>query len=67
MGVGDQNVVDGIGGKGQLVVVDLIPPLLQAAVDEDALAVDLQAVTAAGDTLVRSVKTQLHGMALLCF
>ena len=49
----------------QIVIVNLIPPLLQAAINQNPLPVDLQAVAAAGDALVRSVKTQLHGMALL--
>ena len=58
--MGDEDIVDGVGGKGQLTIFDLIPALLQAAVDEDPLAVYLQAVTAAGDALVRAKETQLH-------
>ena len=65
MGMGDQDIVNGIGRKGQLVVIDLILPLLQAAVDQDALSVDLQTVAAAGNAFIRSKETQLHGMALL--
>ena len=48
MGVGDQTIVDVAGSKVQSILVVLIPALLKAAVDEDLLSVDLQAVTAAG-------------------
>ena len=37
--------------------------LLQAAVDENFFAVDLQAVTAAGDRVGGAEKCQFHGMA----
>ena len=65
VGVGDKNIVDGVGGKGQLTIVDLIPTLLQAAVDQDPLAVYLQTVTTACDALIRAKETQLHERALL--
>ncbi len=67
VGVGNQYIVNGIGRKGQLMIVDFIPPLLQAAVNQNPLPVDLQAVTAAGYTLVRSKKVQFHEKALLIF
>ena len=67
MGVGNQDVVDGIGGEGQLMVVDFVPPLLQAAIDQDSLPVDLEAVTAASNALVRTIKVQFHEIALLVF
>ena len=41
-------------------LVVLVPALLQAAVDQDVFAVDLQTVTAAGHALVSAVKVQLH-------
>ena len=60
VGVGHQDVVDGVGGEGQLPVVGLVPALLEAAVDKDALAVYLQTVAAAGDALIRSKKAEFH-------
>ena len=65
VGVGDQDVVDGVGGKGEFAVGNLVPALLEAAVDEDAGVVDLQTVAASGDALVRAVKAELHSEALL--
>ena len=65
VGVGHQYVVDGVGGKGELIVGHLVPSLLQSAVDEDAFTVDLQAVTAAGHALVRAKETELHKGNLL--
>ena len=65
VGVGDQDVVDGVGGKGEFAVGNLVPALLKAAVDEDAGVVDLQTVAASGDALVRAVKAELHSEALL--
>ena len=62
MGVGDEHIVDVARGKGQGAVVHLVPALLQAAVDEDALAAYLQTMAAAGDALVSAEKTQLHGV-----
>ena len=62
VGVGDEHIVDAARGKGQGAVVHLVPALLQAAVDEDALAAYLQTMAAAGDALVSAEKTQLHGV-----
>ena len=61
MGVGHQHRVDAARMERQGGVVDLIPALLQTAVHQDLLPVDLQTMAAAGDTLVSAVKTQLHG------
>ena len=47
--------------KRELVVLFDILALLQAAVHQKAAAVHLQAVAAAGDFLVGSVKGQFHG------
>lgn len=60
MGVGNEHEVDTAGMEGQGFVVYLVPSLLQAAVDQDVFAVDLQTVTAAGHALVSAVKVQLH-------
>ena len=60
VGVGDQDIVDGIGSEGQLLPVHLIPALLEAAVHQDALSVDLQTVAASGDAIVCAVKTKFH-------
>ena len=65
MGVGHQDIVDGIGGEGELAVGNLVPALLEPAVNEDAGVVDLQTVAASGDALVRAVKAELHNGALL--
>ena len=65
VGVGYQNVVNGIGGEGKFAVGDFVPALLEAAVDEDAVSVDLQTVAASGDALVRAVKAEFHSGALL--
>ena len=65
VGVGNQNIVDVVGGEVQRVVVMLVLALLQAAVDKNFLAVDLQAVAAAGYRVGRSEKCQLHGIASL--
>ena len=61
VGVGHQDEVDVVRGKGKSVVGHLVPPLLQSAVHQDAPAVDLQTVAAAGDALVGAVKAELHG------
>ena len=63
VGVGDEHIVDVIGSEVQLVLIVLILTLLQAAVDENLLAVDLQAVTAAGDRVGGAEKCQFHGIA----
>ena len=60
MGVGDDDVVDGVGGKGQGIFVVLIPALLQAAVDQDLAPVDFQTMTAAGDRMGRAEESKLH-------
>ena len=65
MGVGDQHAVDGIGSKGELRIVDLVPSLLQTAVDQDVLAVDLQTVTTAGHALIGAEKAEFHRESLL--
>jgi hypothetical protein len=49
VGVGDDDVIDLVGGEGEGVVVVLVTALLQAAVDEQSCPVDLQAVTTACD------------------
>ena len=46
-------------------LVVLVPALLKAAVDEDLFAVDLQAVTAAGDRVGRAEECELHIRCLL--
>jgi len=63
--VGDEQNVDAAGGKGEITVVELIAPLLQAAVNEDLLAVDLQTVAGACHAAVSSVKVQFHALVLL--
>ena len=63
MGVGDQNIVDVVGGKVQLVFVVLVLSLLKAAVDEDFLSVDLQTVAAASDRVGGAEKCQFHWIA----
>ena len=65
MGVGDQNVINGISGKGEFAVGNLVPALLEAAVDKNAGVVNLQTVAAPGDALIRAVKAELHSKALL--
>ena len=65
MGVGDQDIVDGFRFKGQVLIANVVPALLQAAVDQNALSVDLQAVAAAGNALVRAEKAEFHGRSLL--
>ena len=49
VGVGDNDVLNVAGHEVQLGVVDLIPPLLQAAVNEHLVSVALHTVAAAGD------------------
>ncbi len=63
VGMGHQHRVDLVGSKGQGLVIDLVPPLLQSAVHQDAFPVYLQAVAAAGHTLVRAKKAQSHRMS----
>ena len=61
MGVGHQHHIDAAGMERQHRIVYLVPSLLQAAVHQNILAVDLQAVAAAGNAPVSAVKAQLHG------
>ena len=65
MGVGDEHGVDVASQEGQRLVIHFIPALLQSAVHQDALAVDIQAVAAAGDTLGCAEKAELHTRYLL--
>ena len=67
VGMGDEYEVDAAGMEGQRTVVDLVPSLLQAAVNEDLPAVDFQTVAAAGDALISAVKAQFHRGLLLFF
>ena len=60
VGVGDEDIVNAPRREGELRVADLVPALLQSAVHQDLLAVDLQAVAAAGDALVGAEKAQFH-------
>ena len=62
MGVSHQHIVDLARMEGQAGVIDLVPALLQAAVNEDTLAAHLQTMAAAGNTLICSVKAQFHGV-----
>ena len=62
MGVRHQHIVDLARVERQAGVIDLVPALLQAAVNEDVLAAHLQTMAAAGDTLICSVKAQFHGV-----
>jgi hypothetical protein len=66
VGVGHQQTVDGVRRKGKLGVGHLIPALLQAAVHQNLFSVDLNAVAAAGHTLIGAKKTELHGTASSC-
>ena len=61
VGMCHQHHVNTARMERQRRVVDLIPSLLQAAVHQDFLSVDLQTMAAAGNTLVSAVKAQLHG------
>ncbi len=63
--VGDEQDVDAAGGKGEVAVVKLIAPLLQAAIDEELFSVDLQAVARAGHAAVGAVKVQFHFVSSL--
>ena len=60
VGVGDEDIVDAPRREGELLIADLVPALLQTAVHQDLLAVDLQTVAAAGDALVGAEKAQFH-------
>jgi len=50
--MGDNHIVDIVGGKIKHGIVPLIPALLQAAVNENLLPPHLYTVAAAGDALV---------------
>ena len=65
VGMGDQHIVDVVGGKVQGIVVVLILPLLQAAVDENFFTVDLQAVAAAGYRVGGAAKMSVSWNSLL--
>ena len=67
VGVGDDDIVDVARGEVQHTVVPLVPSLLESAVDEDALSVDLHTVTAPGDGLGSAEKCELHGAPPLFF
>ena len=60
-----QHGVNIAGQEGQRLVIHFIPALLQSAVHQDALSVDFQTVAAAGDTLSRAEKAELHTHYLL--
>lgn len=62
--MGDEQNVNVRGVEGEHGVVQLVTPLLQAAVHKDALAVDLKTMARAGDAAVRAVKMQFHRKAL---
>ena len=62
-----EHAVDRAGVEGQGSVIHLVASLLQAAVHQNLLAVDLQTMAAAGYALVSAVKTQLHGSVPFCF
>ena len=61
MGVCHQYIVNFSRVEGQAAVIHLVPSLLQSAIHQDFLPVDLQAVTAAGDALIRAEKAKFHG------
>ena len=63
--MGDQHEINAASRKGQGRIVHLVYTLLQAAVHQNALAAYLQAVAAAGDALIGTVKTELHTRDLL--
>ena len=65
VGVGDDHIVNIVGGKVQHGIVPLVLALLQAAVNEDLPALHLQAVAAAGDGLGRPEKGEFHGVSSL--
>ena len=60
VGVGDDDVVDLVGGEGQGVVVVFVPTLLQTAVDEQFGSVDFQTVTAARDGMGGAEECKFH-------
>ena len=62
MGVGDNDVVNEGGDKGEIAVVLLVPTLLKAAVDENVPPAGGDAVTGAGDGVGGAEETELHGI-----
>ena len=65
VGVGQQQVVDGSRIKAEVVGIVLFQftaTLVEAAVNEDALAGTFQQVTGTGDTLCRTMKGKPHGL-----
>ena len=60
VGMGDDDVINIVGGKVQNRVVPLVLSLLEAAVDEDLLSAHFHAVAAAGDSLGCAEKGQFH-------
>ena len=61
--MGQEQVVDAGGVEaevGGIVLLDLMAALVQAAVDQDAGALDLQQVAGAGDLLCGPVKGKFH-------
>lgn len=65
VGMGDNHIVDIVGGKIKHGIVPLIPALLQAAVNENLLPPHLYTVAAAGDGFGRAEKGQFHGLPSL--
>ena len=65
MSMGDQYIVDGVGDKIQGVIIMLVTPLLETAVNEDSLIADFQTVTAAGDCVCSAEKSNFHRWAFL--
>ena len=63
--VGDEQNIDAAGSESEITVVELVASLLQSAVDEDLLAVDLQAVARPRHAAVGPVKVQFHANVLL--
>ena len=60
VGVGDHHVVDVMGGEIQLPVVPLVPALLEPAIYQYLVPVDLHAVTAARHRLGRAEECKFH-------
>lgn len=66
VGVAENNSVDAFQGEVQVAGVGIGPvALVEAAIEQNAFAVDLQQVHGAGNFLGRAVKCELHKDALL--